>query len=67
MKLATLQFRSLQILWNYRVAIKTDVFEINTNNKSLPCYFNEDQLELGTKLFGARVLQNEPASIKFFN
>ena len=57
MKLVILLFPALDKLIRFRLAVDPKVYEVDTKNKTMFCFCNEDQVELANYVYGARVLE----------
>lgn len=60
MELATLQFPSVKELWNFRLAIEADVFEINLRDRRLTCHCEDKHIKLAIEKYGAKLVSSDP-------
>jgi hypothetical protein len=57
MELATLQFQTAIDLWNFRLEIAVNVFEMNLKHKTLICKCNEQQVKIAIEKYRCKTGQ----------
>jgi hypothetical protein len=53
----TIRFTSLTKLWEYRLAINANIFEMNLNRLTITCYCTEEHIQLAISEFNGKVVE----------
>lgn len=53
----SIQFTSLTKLWEFRMAIDANVFEMNMTQIAITCDCSNEQIEMAVKVFNGRLLE----------
>lgn len=61
MKLVVLLFPSVEKLLRYQLAVKPKVYEMNLTRNTLLCSCTEEEIELGSYVYGAGCLEIQPS------
>lgn len=46
MRLVTLEFPAIKMLWSFRCEIEANAFEVNPRNRTITCQCDEQQIKL---------------------